>query len=61
MGCLGSWGGWGRGLEGWSWVRRGSSQGVWRSEELGGLGSKGLDEFGSKGWVGTGEAKGLEG
>ena len=30
-----------------------------RSEKLGGLGSKGLEEFGSRGRVGTGEIRGV--
>ena len=44
---VGSGGGWGR--RGWSWIRRGSSQevGVKEVRGVGGLGSKGLEEFGS--------------
>ena len=42
------WGLRGSGWRGWSWVQRGSSQGVGVGEVRGVRGSKGLGEFGSR-------------
>ena len=52
---------WGR--RGWSWIRRGSSQGVGVKDirGVGGLGSKelGSEEFGSRGRIEIGEVGGV--
>ena len=54
------WRGLGRDRRGWSWVRKGSSQGLGRSEELGGKGRRGWS-LGrrSLGRVGIGEVVGV--